>query len=317
MNLKLNFKIVLEDRMKKRIMMFVLALMLLCGSALAENLTVVATNFPCYDLARQIAGEQAEVKMLIRPGTEVHSFEPSPSDILAIGNADLFVYIGGESDAWADDILDSFGADVPQTVRLMDDVVAVKTEHEHEEEHEHDAHHSDLDEHIWTSPKNTLLMLRAVENALCEIQPENADSFHVNADAYALEIEAIDQKLESIVANGQRDTLVFADRFPFVYLVNDYHLNYVAAFASCTSETEPSAQTMVQLIQTIAQIKAPVVYTIEMSTGTIAKTIAEETGVEILTLHSAQTVTQEEFEAGETYVSLMQKNLDAIEKGLN
>lgn len=301
--------------MKKIPMILALILMLIGSGAIAEQRNlVVATNFVCYDFARQVAGEEAEVWMLIRPGTEVHSYEPCPADILTIGQADLFVCIGGESDAWIDGILESFGSSAPKTLRLMESITPL------EEAHEADGHdHDELewDEHIWTSPKNAIAMVRQVEDGLCEALPESADAFHANADAYVAQIEQIDADLTQIVANGTRRELVFADRFPFLYLAHDYGLTYHAAFSSCTAETEPSAQTLVELIGIIQQDQIPVVYTIEMSTGTIARTLAEETGVEILTLHSAQTVTQAEFDAGETYVSLMRANLEAIEKGLN
>lgn len=299
--------------MKKWIVLLAACLMLLSVGALAEVGSVVATNFPCYDFARQIVGEAAQVQLLIRPGTEVHSYEPSPADILGISHADLFVCIGGESDVWVDGILTSLGEDAPRSIKLMDGVSLL-------EEDEHDGHdHAELafDEHIWTSPKNAVIMVRALEKALCEAMPEFAEGFHANADAYAAELNEIDVGLTNIVASGARRELVVADRFPFLYLAHDYGLTYEAAFSSCTAETEPSAQTMVRLIETIVRDRVPAVYTIEMSNGTIARTIAEETGVEILQLHSAQTVTQAEFDAGETYASLMRKNLAAIEKGLN
>ena len=189
-------------------------------------------------------------------------------------------------------------------------------EEEHSEE-DHDHGELELDEHIWTSPKNAVQMVRAVESALCAARPEAAEEFHANAEVYAGEIEQIDQALEQIVSSGARRELVFADRFPFLYMAHDYGLSYCAAFSSCTTDTEPSAQTMVKLIETIQKDDIPVVYTIEMSTGAIARTLAEETGVEVLELHSVQTVRQSEFDAGETYASLMWKNLAAIEKGLN
>lgn len=285
---------------------------LLCGCAAAENAQIVTTSFPCYDLVRQVVGETTDVQMLIRPGVEVHSYEPSPADILSIGSAKLFVCIGGESDVWVDGILDSLGGRAPQSLRLIDCVDALS-----EEEHDHDHEELELDEHIWTSPKNALKMLRAVEEALCAQMPEQADQMHANANAYAAELSQIDAELVRIVAEGKRTELVFADRFPFLYLAHDYGLTYEAAFASCSSETEVSAQTLVKLIQTIRDDEIPVVYTIEMSNGAIARTIAEETGVEVLTLHSIQTVTQDEWNTGESYASLMRKNLAAIEKGLN
>lgn len=299
-------------------MVIALAALWLGGFACAESLKIVAVNFPCYDFARQAAGEHAEVTMLIRPGTEVHSFEPSPSDILTIGDADLFVYVGGESDSWADDILDSF-EDTPKVVRLMDHVQLLEEVHYEGDGHHHHHDHAELalDEHIWTSPKNALQMLRAVEDALCDADPDHAADYHANADAYGSEIEALDASLTQIVAQGKRHELLFADRFPFLYMAHDYGLDYSAAFTSCATETEPSARKLVELIEIIRKEEIPVIYTIEMSTGAIARTLAEETGAEVLELHSVQTVRQSEFDAGESYVSLMKKNLAAIEKGLN
>jgi len=304
--------------MKKWAVSLVAVLLMLCGAALAEELHIVTTSFPCYDFVRQVAGDKAEVTMLIRPGTEVHSFEPSPADILSVGEADLFFCIGGESDAWIGDMLDSFGGSGPVSVRLIESIdETVAAEHDHDHEHEYGHGEIVWDEHIWTSPKNAVPMVRMVQAALSEAAPEAADVFASNADAYVEEIEEINRSLTALLENSARKKVVFADRFPFLYLARDYGIEYEAAFSSCASDTEPSAMVMVQLIQTIVQERIPAVYIIEMSTGTIARTISEETGAEVLTLHSAQTVTQQEFDAGETYVSLMKRNLVALEKGLN
>jgi len=302
--------------MKK--MLFVILALLLTGSMSAMaggRLKVVATNFPCYDFARQVCGDGAEVTMLLKPGTEAHAYDPTPADILAMGNADLFVYIGGESDAWADGILASFDeGDRPATLRMMDCVSDLV------EEDDADAgHHGavpEYDEHIWTSPVNAAAMVRALGEALAGLDGADADAFREAANAYAAQIEGIDGALRRLVEGAKRKTLVFADRFPFVYLTREYGLDYVAAFSSCTADTEPSAQTVMALIDRVVSEDIPAVYTIELSTQAVAKTVAEETGAGILTLHSMQTVTQDEFEAGESYVSLMQRNLEALGRGL-
>ena len=302
--------------MKK--MLFVILALLLTGSMSAmagERLKVVATNFPCYDFARQVCGDGAEVTMLLKPGTEAHAYDPTPADILAMGNADLFVYIGGESDAWADGILASFDeGDRPATLRMMDCVSDLV------EEDDADAgHHGvvpEYDEHIWTSPVNAAVMVRALGETLAGLDGADADAFREAANAYAAQIEGIDGALRRLVEGAKRKTLVFADRFPFVYLTREYGLDYVAAFSSCTADTEPSAQTVMALIDRVVSEDIPAVYTIELSSQAVAKTVAEETGAGILTLHSMQTVTQDEFQAGESYVSLMQRNLEALQRGL-
>lgn len=296
--------------MKYKLLMLIAALML-CFSAGAEGtLSVVCTDFPCYDFARQAAGDRAEVTLLLKPGVEAHSYEPTPSDIIAVGDANLFVYIGGESDAWADSILAGFDDDGPATLRMMDCVADLIEE-------EDDGHGLEYDEHIWTSPRHAAKMALAAGEALAGIDPEDAEYYRGNAAAYAGEIEAIDAQITDIVENAARRTLVFADRFPFIYFTRDYGLDYLAAFPSCTADTEPSAQVVMALIQKVAGERIPAVYTIELSTRAIAKTVAEETGAEILTLQSMQTVAQDDFDAGASWVSIMKENIEALSKGLN
>ena len=299
--------------MKKTAMIAVVIMMLLlCGAAQAEGkLSIVCTDFPCYDLARQAAGELAEVTMLLKPGVEAHSFEPTPADILQIGEADLFVYIGGESDAWADSILSGFdGGDAPATLRMMDAVEDLIEEEDAD-------HGPEYDEHIWTSPVNAMRMENAVADALCRLDAANAQEYLDNASDYNTRIAAIDDEIRTLVSGAKRRTLVFADRFPFIYFVREYGLDYLAAFPSCTADTEPSAQIVMSLIERVAGEKLPAIYTIEMSTQAIARTVAEETGAEILTLQSMQTLSQADFDAGASWVTLMEQNVEALRKGLN
>lgn len=297
----------------KRILILTLALaLLMVGPAMGEGrLSVVAANFPCYDFARQVVGDGGDVSLLIHPGVEVHSYEPSPADIVAIGEADLFVYIGGEGDAWADDILAGLDGG-PDALRMMDAVTPL--EEEGEDPHAHDA--PEYDEHIWTSPKNAEAMVAALADRLCALDPEGAETYRDNAEEYIAQIDELDRAIAEVVENGTRRELVFADRFPFLYFVRQYGLDYVAAFPSCTADTEPTPQTMLSLIQRVVEDNIPAVYTIELSTQAVAKTVAEETGAKILTMHSMQTVTQDEFDAGETWVSLMTKNVEALREGL-
>lgn len=306
----------------KKIFVFAIALIMLFSAAdfgeAETELNIVVTDFPCYDFARAVAGDGANITMLIKPGAEVHSFDPTPADVAAMLEADLFIYIGGESDVWADEMLASMDAG-PRTLRMFDSVQAVETEYvvgmEHDE-HEHDGH-EEYDEHIWTSPANAALMVQAVADALIECDGGNADKYAANAQGYIEEIKAVDARIQGIVDSAERRELVFGDRFPFLYLARQYGLTYHAAFPGCAAETEPSAKTLMFLIDHVASEKLPAVYQIDMSTGVIAQTIAQETGAEVLTLHSMQNVTADEFAAGETYVSIMNKNADALEKGLN
>lgn len=301
----------------KRLFACLIALALcLSGMAVAQTkpLSIVCTSFPCYDFARAVAGDAADIRLLIKPGAEVHSFEPSPADVLAIAGCDLFIYVGGESDAWVLDILESFGGDAPQALRFFDCVEAIEAEHAHEEEH-HEG--EEYDEHIWTSQANACAMVSALSDALCAIDPERGDAYKQNALAYMIEIGQINAQILEVVENAARKEMIFADRFPFLYFAREYGLEYTAAFPSCSAESEPSARTIAELIEKVKAEQIPVIYTLELSSGKTAQTIAEETGAKVMTFHSIQNVTEVDFSAGETYVSLMQRNIEALREGLN
>lgn len=278
--------------------------------------SIVCTSFPCYDVARAVAGDRAEIQLLIKPGAEVHSFEPTPSDILSLAGCDLFAYVGGESDAWVTDILSSFGGDAPRTLRFFDCVEGIEAEHDHGGEAEH---HDEVeyDEHIWTSPVNACAMVNAMADALCEIDAENGALYRENASAYISEIEALDAQIRDVVANAARREVIFADRFPLLYFAREYGLDWCAAFPSCSSESEPSAKTIAALIDRVVSDGIPVIYVLELSNGRTAQAISAETGAQVRTFYSMQNVTESDFAAEETYVSLMQRNIAALQEGLN
>lgn len=306
--------------MKRMISVIAALAMLLgltAGAVAAEGgakLSIVVTDFPCYDFARAVAGDNAEITMLIKPGAEVHSYEPAPGDVVAMLEADLFIYIGGESDAWAADMLASLGDGAPNVLRMFDCVDTLCGEEHADGDHDHD---HEYDEHIWTSPRNAISMVNAVADTLKGIDPENADIYAANAAEYVSRISEIDGAIRDIADGAARNTLVFADRFPFLYMATEYGFDYAAAFPGCAGETEPSASVVMELIDRVISENIPAIYVIEMSTGNVADAIAEATGAEVLTLHSIQNVSADEFSAGETYVSLMWKNVDALKKGLN
>ena len=281
---------------------------------------IVCTSFPCYDFARAVLGSDAGLTLLIKPGAEVHSYEPAPPDVRAIAECDLFICIGGESDVWADDVLATFGADAPRQLRLIDSVEAVE-EQEIEGMTVHaeagDSGEIEYDEHVWTSPVNAERMVAAVRDALCALLPERSGELEANARAYLDEIADIDAQLRALVDGAARRELVFGDRFPFLYLAREYGLTCWAAFPSCAAESEPSARTLAFLIEKIREDGIPAVYQIELSRGLTAQTIAEETGAQVLTLQSAQNLSEADFAAGATYVSLMRENIEALRKGLN
>lgn len=318
--------------MKKRIFLIFLIILLLTGCAPLQQQTdktkVVATIFPLYDFAREIAGDDAEVKMLLKPGAEVHSYEPTPQDIIAIQNCDVFLYIGGESDEWVRNVLESIDTTHMQVVALMDSVEAAEEaeggfawngEHEHTENdtHIHEEQSMEYDEHIWTSPKNAILMAEAIDKALQAADRSHADGYESRATAYAEKLRQLDQDLTKTVAEAERNTIIFADRFPFLYLVRDYGLNYYAAYPGCSSEAEPSAATVAAIIEKVNETGVPIIFFIELSNRLMANTIAEATGAEELLLHSCQNVSKEEYDRGESYLSLMNQNIVNLRKALN
>ena len=299
----------------RRTIAFLTALFLLLTAYAAgaegadEPLSVVATDFPCYDLARQVLGDDEGLALLIRPGMDTHTYEPTPADAKAVYEADVLICIGGTSDAWVADMLT--GAPDVSAVRLMDSVQPLEEAHA-----EHGHEDISYDEHIWTSPVNMRAMLASVAEALCAADPENAETYRANAEAYDAELARLDQTFRDLVSGAVRTELVFADRFPFLYFAREYGLSYVSAFSGCSEESQPSVQAVAALIDAVEQDGVPVVYVIEMSTGDVARAVSEQTGAEIVEMHSCQSVTGEEFEAGETYLSLMERNVEALRKGL-
>ena len=361
------------------------------GKGDAESrLQVVATIFPQYDFARQIAGDKADVYMLLKPGEEIHSYEPTPQDIKMIQNSDLFIYTGGENDVWVENILASLEEEKggPRTVRLLDLVetfeeeelegmMPEKGEHDHghgseeeaEEDHDHEAeeehegeteedrnhvsdaatitgahthvHGGEPDEHVWTSPENCVILIQALTDEFCSLDPANEGLYRTNGDAYREAFEALDAQYLEMAAQAGRKTILFGDRFPFRYLAEELGLTCYAAFSGCSAESEPSAATIAFLIDKAAEEQLPVVFQIEFSNGNIARAISEAAQVKmkknaakqmgdagggenaevpqvrVLQLHSCHNVTRDEFDSGQTCLSLMTKNLEVLRTALD
>ena len=287
------------------------------------KLKIVTTIFPQYDFVRAIAGGTGavNVRMLLSPGEEVHSYEPTPLDIKEIQNCDLFIYVGAENDVWVDRILENMGDKRPETLRLVDLTETVAEEsvegmmeekgHDHEESREEEA-----DEHVWTSPVKAAEITEAIAQKMAELDPANADDYLANAQDYEAKILDLDAQFRQIAENAERKVLVFGDRFPIRYFAEEYGLDYFAAFPGCSSESEPSASTLAFLIDKVREEQIPVVFSIEFSNGNIARAICESTGAVRRTFHSCHNVTKDEMESGATYVSLMAGNLEPVREAL-
>ncbi|MCL2398333.1 MAG: metal ABC transporter substrate-binding protein, partial [Defluviitaleaceae bacterium] len=259
-------------------------------------------------------------------------FEPSPRDIIALNNADLIVYVGGHGEAWVDMILDSLDQPNLQRVALVD-LVDVIHEHEHshghddhhehehshghDDHHEHEHSHGEFDEHVWTSPRNAISIVRALTDILTELDPDNANYFRENSEVFILELEELDRAFAEVVAEGNRSTVIFGDRFPFRYLMNAYGLNYYAAFPGCSAETQASPATIAFLIDKVNAESIPVVFYTEFSARMIANVIVEATGARPFELHSAHNVSHADFIGGVTYLDIMRQNLEQLREALN
>ena len=288
------------------------------------GVNIVATVFPAYDFARQIAGDDGNVTLLIPPGSEAHSYEPTPQDIIRIQGCDLLVCNGGESEAWLDEILGGMDREIPAVV-MLDCVDALTEEvkegmqvHEHHDhDHDHDEHEDEeYDEHVWTSPVNAQLICRAISAALCQADPAHASDYTARCVDYCAELQELDADFRGVIANAKRHTLIFADRFPVRYFVEEYGLDYFAAFPGCADDAEPSARTVAFLIDRVREEQAPAVLYIEFSNQKMADIVCEDTGCEKLLFNSCHNVTADQLRGGVTYLGLMRGNLETVKEAL-
>ncbi len=288
-----------------------------------DKLNIVTTIFPQYDFARQITKDKAEITMLLAPGVESHSYEPTPQDIIKIQKSDVFIYVGGESDEWVKEILESIDTSKMAVINLMDCVEPVKEEivegmeEEKDEEHKDGEEEIEYDEHIWTSPRNAMLITNKIAEELSRIDSKNAVEYKKNAADYIKELQKLDKDFQSVVNSGKRKTIAFGDRFPFRYFADAYGLSYTAAFPGCSTDTEPSAATIAYIIDKVKNENLPVIYYIEFSNHKVADSISEATGAKAMLLHSCHNVSRKDLEKGVTYLELMRKNVESLKEALN
>lgn len=308
----------------------------------SDKLSVVATIFPEYDWTKEILGEQAEntdLTLLLDKGVDLHSYQPTADDIAKISDCDLFIYVGGESDGWVDDALKNATNKNMKVINLLDTLgSSVKTEetvegmqeeeHDHGEDEEHhdedephDEEHEEeeKDEHVWLSLKNAEVICNAISSTLQELDPENKDVYAKNTADYTEKLSALDAEYQSTVDTAARKTVLFGDRFPFRYMVDDYGLTYYAAFVGCSAETEASFETISFLTAKVDELKLPCVLTIEGAKHNIAETVVQNTAdknQKILTMNSMQSTTAAD-EKSTTYLSVMQDNLSVLKQALN
>lgn len=318
----------------KKITALLLALFMLVGALAGcgkqndtnqtDKLSIVTTIFPEYDWVREILGEKAdnaEITMLLDNGVDLHSYQPTADDIVKISDCDLFIYVGGESDEWVEDALRNAANGNMKVINLLEVLGdSVKTEEivegMQEEEYEYE---EEADEHVWLSLKNAKMLVRVISKALQELDPNNKDIYAANADAYVKKLSALDAEYQAAVDAASNKTILFGDRFPFRYLVDDYGLRYYAAFVGCSAETEAGFETISFLAKRVDELKLPCVLTIEGAQHKIAETIVWNTTTKnqkVLTMDSMQSTTTQDVKNGTTYLSVMEKNLSVLKEAL-
>ena len=320
--------------MKKLCSLLLAAMLLLtaaCGAKTAvpaeeDRLSIVTTIFPEYDWVRRVLGDEAahvDVTLLLGTGVDMHSFQPSAADIVKVAGCDLFVYVGGESDAWAEDALAEAVNPDMIAVNLMDVLGSAAVAEELTEgmtaEAEPEEDGPEYDEHVWLSLRNAQTACAALAEALAALDPDRADAYRENAAAYGAELAALDAEYAAACASAAHDTLLFGDRFPFRYLCEDYGLSYYAAFPGCSAETEASFETVAFLAGKLQELDLPAVLVTESADRRIAETILENAGGDrpILTLDSMQSVTAADAADGTTYLHIMEQNLAVLDAALN
>lgn len=292
----------------------------------AAPLRIVCTTFPQYDWTRQLLGNRAdevELTLLLDNGIDLHNYQPTADDIIKIARCDLFVYVGGESDTWVDDLLEASPNSHRKALSMLACVDAKEEEavegmQEEEDEHEYDE--IEYDEHVWLSLRNAETITRALLDALCEADPAHAETYRANADAYLAQLAELDAQYSDMVRHAARTTILFADRFPFRYLADDYGLTYYAAFAGCSAETEASFKTIAFLAKKVDELRLPVVLTIEGGKHAIAETVVASTQAKnqtILSMNSLQSMTEADVQRGESYLGVMTQNLAILSQALN
>ena len=319
-----------------------------CGSVFAKKakaetnkLKVVTTIFPEYDWAREVIGENAdnvELTLLLNNGVDLHSYSPSVKDIAKISEADIFVYVGGESDEWVDDVIKNAknpNMKVINLVEVLGDrvkneeiVEGMQHEHHHHDEHGHDDHdehghhhheEDEKDEHVWLSLRFAKTLCGVIADALCEKDSANAAVYQKNLASYTAKLDALDAKYTEMVKNSAKKVVIFGDRFPFRYLVEDYGLKYYAAFTGCSAESEASFKTIVFLSEKVNELGLNCVCQIETGNGKIAKTVisnSKNKKAKVVTFNSLQSTTAKQIKKGATYLGAMEKNLEVLKMAL-
>lgn len=302
---------------KKILLIIVLTTLVGCTNQDKESkINIISTSFPGYDFARAITKnvEDVNVEMLLKPGAEMHDYEPTPKDIINIEKSDMFIYIGGESDEWVNKIIKKINPKKTKIIKLMN---LTNTVYEEVVEGMEETEEKEYDEHVWTSPVNVIKITENLKKEIIQIDKNNKEKYKKNANYYINELIKLDAEIRNITSNSKRKEIVFGDRFPLRYFTDEYNLKYYAAFKGCSEQTEASAKTISFLINKVKEDNIPVVFHIELSNKKLAKEISKQTNAKVLEFHSAHNISKDDFEKATTYIDIMKKNIEALKEALN
>lgn len=281
------------------------------------KIKIVATLFPQYDFAKKVGGDKVEVSLLLTPGTETHTYEPTPQDIIKVNNSNLFIYTGKYMEPWSDKIASSIDSET-KILDVSKNIQLIKEEHSHDEGDDDISQHEEheYDPHIWLNPDNAIIMVKNITEEFCNIDPQNADYYKYNSSEYIKEIQKLDSDISDVVKNGKTNKIAFGGTFSYSYFIEKYNLQYVSAYESCGEDTEPSVSKVKEVIDYMKNNGLKVIFYQELSSGKIAESIAKETGAEKLVFHTVHNASKEEIDRGESYISLMRKNLENLSVAL-
>ena len=315
--------------MKKIISIFitffiVIFVIILCAISISDTniqskndkIKVVATLFPQYDFVRQIGNDKVEVTLLLPPGTETHTYDPSPKDIIGINESQLFIYTGNYMEPWAENISSSIDESI-KVIDVSEGIEHIKEEHEHEEGKHQEEHKHEYDPHIWLDISNAKNMVDNIAKALIAVDNENREYYLENAKEYKEKLDELDNKFEYLIDNSQRNLICFGDKFSYMYFVNRYNLDYITVYDSCLAEAEPSVSKVLEIEEEIKKENIPVIFYESLSEAKIAKRIAKDTEIVALEFSSVHTVSSEDIQNGATYISVMEQNLENLKTALN
>lgn len=316
--------------MKKLIISLLILIIIIIGAICIFNkqtapvkeegkLNITASIYPIYDFTKEVAGDKANVKMLLSPGVEIHDYEPTPQDIINIEESDLFFYLGKDLEPWGDTITSGVSnqsniKEIANGIPLIENEEFEK-EYLNADEHEEE-HHEKYDTHIWLDPTKSIQLVRNIAKELSEKDPANAQYYNKNAENYIAKLEKLDSEIEAVIKNSNQKEIAFGGPFSYAYFIKRYNLKFVTAYDSCGENGEPSVDKIFKVIEEIKANNIPVVFYKELSSGNIVKTISEETGAQRLEFNSVHTVTQKQLDSGATYLSIMYQNLENLKQAL-